>query len=155
MRSCKLPVQLASLVLLLLALGCTHGNSSKESTSAIKQNALNERTSALAKQSQADSVAIIGTWLSGSGHWKLVFSQDYKCRQYMDTVLIETDSVVIANTSPQCGITVPVDNYTSYLRLINVSDTTQNLCYDLNSVTDSTLSITNVGHGGVITFRRQ
>jgi hypothetical protein len=157
MRLSKLPLGLAGLALLLLTSGCTHsnpGHSTEESAPAANPAPPFEKTNRLAKQSQIDSTRIIGTWLSGSGHWRLVVSPDYICRQYMDDTLVETDSVVISNTSPQCGIKVPVSMYTSYLRLTNVADTTQNLCYQLNNFTDSSMSITPVGHGGILTFKR-
>lgn len=99
---------------------------------------------------------ITGTWISDQdSKWKLIFTNNNKCSQYYDNVLSEIDTVIISNTSPQCGIIVDVDEHTNYLQLKNTADTSDKQCYLINGITNSTLSISVVDEGGTLVFTKQ
>lgn len=88
---------------------------------------------------------IIGAWISEvDNKWKLTFTVDNKCHQYYDNILSETDTVIISNTTPQCGVAVDVDTYTNYLQQKNIADTTDKQCYLINGITNTNLSISVV-----------
>jgi hypothetical protein len=99
--------------------------------------------------------SIVGTWLSESdSKWKLVFTTT-KCYQYYGGTLVETNSYLISNTSPQCGKVVPVDNYTNYLKLIDDQSSTNVNCYEINGITSQNLSLRPVNNGKILIFVRQ
>jgi hypothetical protein len=99
--------------------------------------------------------SIVGTWLSETdSKWKMVFTST-KCYQYYEGALVETNSYLISNTSPQCGKVVPVDNYTSYLKLTDDQSSTNVTCYEINGITSKNLSIRPVNNGKILTFVRQ
>lgn len=99
--------------------------------------------------------SIVGTWVSeDDSNWKLIFTADNKCYQYYSNSLTETDSFIISNTSPQCGVRVPIDNYTSYLQLINTQNA-ETICYEINGITDKNLSLRVIDNGGAIVFVKQ
>lgn len=97
---------------------------------------------------------IVGIWQSTEDSlWKWTFTKDRKCIWEYDS---ETDSnfdYSLANTSPQCGIEVDVDQYTNYLKLIDIEDD-EPYCYLINGITENYLSLTVVGRGGVTVFER-
>lgn len=98
---------------------------------------------------------IVNTWCSEEdNNWKLVFTSDYKCYQYYSNTLKETDTYTISNTSPQCGMSVPITNYTSYLKLKNAS-TGDSICYEINGITEKTMSLRPIDRGGTVLFYRQ
>lgn len=100
--------------------------------------------------------SIVGAWIcEKDSRWKLVFTANNKCNQYNQGMLTETDSVIISNTSPQCGAQVSVDSTTSYLQLINIADTSDHVCYEINGITNTILSLSPVWTGGVIIFDKQ
>lgn len=106
-------------------------------------------------QTPYQNSSIVSTWISEEDiYWKLTFTTDNKCYQYYKNSLIETDSFSISNTTPQCGIIVPVNSYTSYLQLTNLllGDIT---CYEINGITNKSLSLRVIDKGGVIVFIRQ
>jgi len=98
---------------------------------------------------------IIGTWISEEdNNWKIEFNDSLCNWQYTGEPKL-VYRYTIANTSPQCGISVPVDQYSNYLRLTNVSDTTDQICYLLNGVTSTHLSLSVIDQGGAFVFSRQ
>ena len=106
-------------------------------------------------QTPYQNSSIVSTWISEEDvNWKLIFTTSNKCYQYDKNTLIETDTFSISNTTPQCGITVPIDNYTKYLQLKNVlsGDIT---CYEINGITSASLSLRVIDKGGSMVFIRQ
>ena len=99
--------------------------------------------------------SIVSTWISEEDtNWKLTFTTNNKCYQYYSNTLIETDTFSISNTTPQCGITVPIDKYTNYLQLKNMLSGNIT-CYEINGITSACLSLRVVDKGGSIVFIRQ
>ena len=113
--------------------------------SSIKQNVLNN--------SNQDS-SIVGSWQSEEdSDIVYVFKNDNKCYIYYLQELYKTSNFTISNTTPQCGITVPIDKYTSYLQLQDVQSN-ESECYLINGITDDYLSLSIVDRGGVIIYKR-
>jgi hypothetical protein len=111
-------------------------------------------TGSVLRKPSRQSSSIVGSWISeADSNWKLKFTSE-RCYQYYADTLVETDHYVISNTSPQCGSTVPVDNYTSYLKLSDLNDTTSIICYHINGINSKNLSLTMVGRGGQMVFER-
>ena len=99
--------------------------------------------------------SIVGTWISEKDHkWKMVFTAD-NCIQYYDGTITDKDYYFIANTSPQCGQVVPIDNYTSYLKLVQVSSGKVQICYEINGITPKSLSLRPVDNGRIFVFDKQ
>jgi len=99
--------------------------------------------------------SIVATWINESDpKWKLVFTSA-KCYQYYDGTLQETQNYAISNTTPQCGHKVPVDANTSYLKLTNTKDSTEVVCYEINGITPTGLSLMHVSLGRIFLFNKQ
>jgi hypothetical protein len=98
---------------------------------------------------------VIGAWLSNDDvNWKLVFTAEGKCFQYYGEELLETDSFMIANTSPQCEEEVQVNSTTMYLQLENIEDK-EKTCYEIYALTENVLTVRPLTRGGIMTFSRQ
>lgn len=99
---------------------------------------------------------ITGTWISDEdSRWKLIFTDDNKCYQYYEGSLTETDNVIISNNSPQCGIEVTIETSSSYLQLINSQNANDKICYLINGISNTSLSLSVVGQGNLMVFTRQ
>ena len=109
---------------------------------------------AFAPPTPPESERILGTWVCDSDKsWQLAFTKT-KCTQHYSCEAPEVDTYTIANTSPQCGATVPVDQHTSYLQLTNAT-THETTCYEINGLTAKTLSLRPIEHGGALVFTRK
>jgi hypothetical protein len=98
---------------------------------------------------------IVGTWVSEEDiKWKLVFTSENKLLQYYKNELVETDSVVITNSSPQCGETVVINEFTNFLQLTDLSNG-EKTCYEINGISKTSLSLRVIGRGGALVFTRQ
>ena len=89
---------------------------------------------------------IIGTFVSEEDlKWTVEFSSNGKCYDYYDGTLVATSSYSLSNATPQCGTNVLVDENqkTSYLSLTDDTDGIS-ICYAINGVTSSMLSLTAV-----------
>jgi hypothetical protein len=84
--------------------------------------------------------SIVGAWiLDTDTTYKMVFIDEHTCKIYNSNVLSETDNVILSNTSPQCGIVVPVTVNTTYMQLIDQTDATRHYCYEIIGLTNITL----------------
>lgn len=107
------------------------------------------------KNVNSQNSSIIGTWLSEKdSNWKLVFTSS-NCYQYYNNILIETNTYSISNTTPQCGKVVPITNYTSYLKLTEVNNTSNFTCYEINGITSQYLSLRQIDKGVILLFIKQ
>lgn len=98
---------------------------------------------------------LLGTWISEEdNNWKLEFKNDTCLSTYIGSST-DTYKYTISNTSPQCGEVVDIDQYSNYLQLTNVSDTTDKICYLINGVTDTALSLSPINRGGAFVFTKQ
>lgn len=99
--------------------------------------------------------SIIGSWYSEKDtNWKIEFDSKGLCNWYYKDELTGSYSYSIGNSSPWCGQEVPVENNTSYLMLNRESDGDQK-CYEINGITDETLSLRFLGRGGYMLFSRK
>jgi|GEM_PF-1153527 len=100
--------------------------------------------------------SIVGVWKHEEDeNWQLKFLRNGTCMNIYIGIGTDTCTYSISNTSPQCGISVPVTSYSSYLQLINIHDLDDIQCYDINGITDSILSITPVENHNIFVFKRQ
>ena len=100
--------------------------------------------------------SIIGTFVSEEdGRWAMVFSSNGKCYNYYDGTLTSTCSYFLSNTTPQCGISVLIDENqeTSYLTLTNDANNIS-VCYEINGIT-SVLSLTMLSSQKLLILTRQ
>ena len=96
-------------------------------------------------KNNSTDASIVGTWISNTDpEYKLVFPDVHTCMEYDSTALQETDSVIISNTSPQCGITVPITANTTYMQFINKANHSDHLCYEIIGLTDTSLMFRSV-----------
>lgn len=103
---------------------------------------------------EAQNASIVGTWVSEKdSNSKWVFTQT-DCKRYYDNELLFTFSYSTSNSSPQCGHTVPIDRYTSYLKLTENIDG-KDYCYEINGITNQKLSLRAVGRGRAMVFNKQ
>ncbi|QEK52448.1 hypothetical protein FYC62_12890 [Pedobacter aquae] len=99
---------------------------------------------------------IIGTWVSQNDNlWRLEFKNDSTLYSIYTGAGTDTCSFSISNSTPQCGITVPVENHTRYLKTININDNTDVSCYLINGITNTHLSLSVIDEGGVQVFIKQ
>ncbi|MFS4457315.1 hypothetical protein [Maribacter sp. 2304DJ31-5] len=100
--------------------------------------------------------SIIGYWVSENDpKLKLVFTPDGKCMEFYDNEKQDEYTFSISNISPQCGEEVHVDQYTSYLKLVNIVDSEDIYCYEINGITSSTLSLRFLGNGGFVIYNKE
>lgn len=98
---------------------------------------------------------ILGTWRSQEdSQWKIVFTRN-RYHEYYRSNLIETGSYLVSNTSPQCGEIVPIDKYTSYLKITEDGGSKNVNCYEINGVTRTNLSLRPVNNGKTLLFTKQ
>ena len=82
---------------------------------------------------------ILGSWVSEEdSNWKMVFTKDDTCNWYYEDELSSSYTYAISNTSPQCGQEVYISELTSYLSLIDVSDSTHQNCYEIYGFSEVT-----------------
>lgn len=99
---------------------------------------------------------IIGSWINEKdSNSKLIFDTNGNCKRYYEGELIEEYNFSISNTSPQCGVNVHVDSYTSYLKLTNINDANDFYCYEINGITASKLSLRPIENGGFILYNKE
>nr|WP_294899732.1 hypothetical protein [uncultured Pedobacter sp.] len=99
---------------------------------------------------------IVGSWKSqGDNNWKFIFKTDSTCSSTYSGGETYNYTYKISNTSPQCGETVVIDNYTNYLQLTNISDSTDKICYLINGITSTNLSLSPIDRGGAFVFIKQ
>lgn len=82
------------------------------------------------------------------------FNADNRCINYYEEELNDSSTWSISNTSPQCGIEAPVEANTSYLQLTGLQDG-QKMCYEINGITQTHLSLRYLERGGASVFTRQ
>ena len=98
---------------------------------------------------------IVGPWIADQDStFLMVFQDEHTCMKFYGGILKETDSVIISNTSPQCGVTVPVNINTTYMQLINKANPSQHFCYEITGLTSLSLAFRSVDMGPVILFYR-
>lgn len=99
--------------------------------------------------------SIIGTWISQEdNNYKLVFNGN-TCTWIYSGQPNTTYSFSLSNTSPQCGEVVPVTSELNYLRLVNSSNSNETLCYEIYSLTETTLTLRPIEKSGFLIFNRQ
>lgn len=99
---------------------------------------------------------IVGSWVSEEdANYKLIFESGGIGYVYYGNDLNETFTYSISNETPQCGISVYVNESeeTSFLKLENTA-TGFNDCYEINGISD-VLSISHVGSGSLSIFNKQ
>lgn len=105
---------------------------------------------------QHQDSTIIGTWVSvNDNNWRFKFNTDSTCSSIYLGDETYNYTYKISNTSPQCGQTVDINQYSNYLQLINVNDSTDNICYLLNGITNKNLSLSPIDQGGAFVFVKQ
>ena len=100
--------------------------------------------------------SIVGVWKHEEDeNWQLKFLSNGTCINIYVGSLSDTCTYSISNSTPQCGISVPVTSHSSYLQIINIKDVSEIQCYEINGITDSILSITPVENHNISVFNRQ
>ena len=103
----------------------------------------------------AGNSLIVGNWRSNDdSKWELRFTMNYRCYQFYGGKRDEVDSWAISNTSPQCGVTVPVDSTTKYLQLTDNGNPPTSTCYEIVGLTATSLTLRVVDRGGFMIFTK-
>lgn len=99
--------------------------------------------------------SIIGTWISEENHnYKMVFSGN-TCTWIYSGQPSTTYSFKLSNSSPQCGEVVPVTTVSNYLKLVNVNNNSDAICYEVYSLSETTLTLRPIDQSGFLVFNRQ
>lgn len=99
---------------------------------------------------------IIGLWnLEDDNNWKLKFRNDSICEWQLTDEPTRNYYFHISTTSPQCGEAVETGAIYNYLQLTNVNDSTDKVCYLINGITDTHLSLSTINLGGAFVFVKQ
>lgn len=110
-------------------------------------------TSFTTKQNQ--DASIIGTWISQEdNNYKLVFNGN-TCAWIYSGQPTTTYSFTLSNSSPQCGEVVPVTTESNYLKLVNVNNNSDTMCYEVYSLSETTLTLRPIEKSGFLIFNRQ
>jgi hypothetical protein len=97
---------------------------------------------------------IIGTWLSQKDQKsKWVFTTD-STKWYYNNELAFTFTYKVSTSSPQCGEEVKTGPNLAFLSLKNVENGRQQ-CYYINTLNDSTLSLSPFGRSNILFFKKQ
>ena len=84
---------------------------------------------------------IIGTWTSqDDNNWKLIFNSDGKCMDYYEGIPDKTYNYFIAEETASNGVVF------SYLKLVNVHDSSDEYNYEINSLTENRLALNYLGN---------
>jgi hypothetical protein len=99
--------------------------------------------------------SIIGSWISEEDHnYKMVFSGN-TCAWIYSGQPTTTYSFTLSNSSPQCGEVVPVTTASNYLKLVNVNNNSDTMCYEVYSLSETTLTLRPIDKSGFLVFNRQ
>ena len=110
----------------------------------------------LSKVINTNDITIFGKWVSSDDSlWVLNFTSSTTCKQYYNGILKEVDSVIISNSSTQCGVSVDTADNARFMQLINKANTADVICYEIYGITDKTLTIVPIRAGGSMVFWRQ
>jgi hypothetical protein len=100
---------------------------------------------------------IVGTFVGADDpDWTLVFTSSGKCYWYDQGVLFTVNNYSVSNTTPQCGMDVPVDENTesAYLSIVDDSDGSTEY-YSIYGLSSTVLSLQRIGEGGVLLLNKQ
>lgn len=98
--------------------------------------------------------SIIGSWISEKDHnYKMVFSGN-TCTWIYSGQPTSTYSFTLSNSSPQCGEVVPVTTASNYLKLVNVNNNSDTMCYEVYSLSETTLTLRPIDKSGFLVFNR-
>jgi hypothetical protein len=99
--------------------------------------------------------SIIGSWISEEDqNYKMVFSGN-TCTWVYSGQPTTTYSFTLSNSSPQCGEVVPITSETNYLKLVNVNNNTDIMCYEIYSLSATKLTLKPIDKSGFLVFNRQ
>lgn len=99
--------------------------------------------------------SIIGTWISEEdNNYRMVFNGT-TCTWLYTGQSPTTFSFTLSNTSPQCGEVVPIGNELIYLKLVNLNNSNDILCYEIYSLSATTLTLRPIDKSGFLIFNRQ
>ncbi len=109
-------------------------------------------------QVKVERKRIIGVWISDEDKkWRIEFKTNGECIWiYQGTKTIDTFIYRITDSMPICSLeTSPIDpsEKVTFLELVDKKDGMK-LCYEINGVSDKTLSITELEGGGYLLFNR-
>ena len=99
--------------------------------------------------------SIMGTWISeGDSSYKMVFNGN-TCSWVYSGQPTTTYSFTLSNSSPQCGEVVPITTESNYLKLVNVNNNTDTMCYEIYSLSATKLTLRPIDKSGFLIFNRQ
>jgi ABC-type enterochelin transport system permease subunit len=99
--------------------------------------------------------SIIGSWISEEdSNYKMVFNGSTCTWLYTGQPSV-TYHFTLSNTSPQCGERVPVTTEMNYLKLVNANNSEEQYCYEIYSLSETTLTLRPVDKSGFLVFNRQ
>jgi hypothetical protein len=98
---------------------------------------------------------IKGTWISHKDPKnKWIFTSD-KAKSYYNGKRLDTFTYKISKSSPECGEKVTTGSKYEYLHLTNVKDNADEHCYQIDGLTDSTLTLRPLGHYTILFFEKK
>ena len=106
---------------------------------------------------QSEKKLIVGTWVSTEGDWTFIFENDSICKEYLVKQIQGKYLYKITPADSYCGKLSQVDakdKTISYLQLNNTA-TKEITCYEINGVSNKTLSITEYLMSEPALFRRK
>lgn len=104
---------------------------------------------------QDQDTSIEGTWISEEdNNYRMVFNGT-TCTWLYTGQSPTTFSFTLSNTSPQCGEVVPIGNELIYLKLVNLNNSNDILCYEIYSLSATTLTLRPIDKSGFLIFNRQ
>ena len=98
---------------------------------------------------------IIGRWVStDDASSEMEFKSNGKCNEFYNGHYNATYNYSIIKTSPVCGENVPTGDLFSYLKLVNINDSSDIYCYEIISLDDTDFQIRLLGRTGFLSYKR-
>jgi len=164
MKNKRLLIYIVATVIILFAVSLAY-SLTKENTKTTKENISfsdekskthNLPLNVLVSDSipAADStLMIIGKWVSKDDkNWTLEFKSDSTCVEKYADGKSTIYNISMSNTTPQCGHTVDIDQYTMYISMTQADKPHIKVCYLLNGRSGSSLSLSPIDSYKVFLF---
>ncbi|MCZ8089720.1 hypothetical protein [Flavobacterium sp.] len=104
---------------------------------------------------EQEDASILGSWQSEEdSNFRIIFNGN-TCTWTYTNEPSQTFNFTLSNSSPQCGESVLVNNQTKYLHLVSAIDSSDEICYEIYSLTNTTLTLRVIDSSGFLIFNRQ
>lgn len=99
--------------------------------------------------------SIIGTWRSESDSNYTINFTNNTCTWFYENIPTDVYIYTLSNSSPQCNQEIFVSENSKFLKLVNVNNSEEQICYEIYSLSETTLTLRELDKSGFLVFIRQ